>query len=141
MQRLTLAFFLLITLVFVTTSSAAVTAGPLDVVINEVAWMGTTVSTMDKWIELYNNTSDAIDLSGWTLSATDGRPCISWACQRHGKTHRLFTRWRCATLPSGHRGITQIPPEGHYRFAPSARALMPWSILPSMTMLTGAKKP
>lgn len=38
------------------------------VVINEIAWMGTQASASDEWIELYNNTQGAIDLSGWTLS-------------------------------------------------------------------------
>ncbi|OGG88778.1 hypothetical protein A2592_03140 [Candidatus Kaiserbacteria bacterium RIFOXYD1_FULL_42_15] len=37
--------------------------------ISEIAWMGTTVSTDDEWIELYNNGSDEI-VDGWTL--TDG---------------------------------------------------------------------
>jgi hypothetical protein len=43
---------------------------PLNVVINEVAWMGTQANFTDEWIELYNPTANAIDLSGWTL--TDG---------------------------------------------------------------------
>ena len=41
-----------------------------SLVISEVAWMGTSFSSSDEWIELYNNTSAAINLSGWTL--TDG---------------------------------------------------------------------
>lgn len=48
-----------------------------DVVINEVAWMGTTYSSYDEWMELYNNTSTSIDLTGWTLRATDGTPNIT----------------------------------------------------------------
>ncbi|MEI5908484.1 phospholipase D-like domain-containing protein [Bacillus spongiae] len=48
-----------------------------DVVLNEIAWMGTTVSSNDEWIELYNNTSSTISLAGWTLSATDGSPTIT----------------------------------------------------------------
>ena len=48
-----------------------------DVVINEIAWMGTDVSTTDEWIELYNNTSGDIDLTGWTLKAVDGTPKIT----------------------------------------------------------------
>jgi len=40
-----------------------------DIEISEIAWMGTTVSTDDEWIELYNNGSDEI-VDGWTL--TDG---------------------------------------------------------------------
>jgi len=39
-----------------------------DVVINEIAWGGTAASTSDEWIELYNTTEAAIELSGWTLT-------------------------------------------------------------------------
>ena len=42
-------------------------AAPGSIVINEVAWMGTTASTTDEWIELYNTTGTDIDLSGWTI--------------------------------------------------------------------------
>ncbi len=42
-------------------------AMPLEIVIHEVAWGGTAASSSDEWIELYNNTAAAIDLSGWTL--------------------------------------------------------------------------
>lgn len=38
-----------------------------DVVINEVAWAGSADNSNDEWIELYNTTSDAIDLSGWYM--------------------------------------------------------------------------
>jgi len=47
-----------------------------EVVINEVAWMGTAASTYDEWIELKNNTDQDIDLNGWTLAAADGTPSI-----------------------------------------------------------------
>ena len=41
---------------------------PLAVVINEVAWRGTSNDNPnDEWIELFNNTGDAIDLTGWVL--------------------------------------------------------------------------
>lgn len=43
---------------------------PLDVVINEVAWMGTAYSDWDEWIELCNNTGFEIDVTGWTLTST-----------------------------------------------------------------------
>ena len=48
-----------------------------DIVINEIAWMGTEVSSSDEWIELYNNTDQEIDLTGWTLKSADERPEIS----------------------------------------------------------------
>ena len=49
---------------------------PGDVVINEIAWMGTAASPYDEWIELANNTNQVIDLAGWSLAATDGTPTI-----------------------------------------------------------------
>jgi hypothetical protein len=48
-----------------------------DVVINEVAWAGTGASDSDEWIELYNTTGSDIDVTGWTLNATDGTPAIT----------------------------------------------------------------
>lgn len=57
---------------------AAAYAGPLDVVINEIAWAGTAASPSDEWIELKNNTDHAVDLTGWTLSSTsDGTPFVN----------------------------------------------------------------
>ncbi|KKP93821.1 MAG: Phospholipase D/competence protein ComEA helix-hairpin-helix domain protein [Parcubacteria group bacterium GW2011_GWC1_38_6] len=47
-----------------------------SVVINEIAWMGTTTSANDEWIELYNNTSSNIDITGWILKSTDKTPLI-----------------------------------------------------------------
>jgi hypothetical protein len=38
-----------------------------DVIINEVMWMGSTESSDDEWIELYNDTGSEIDLSNWVL--------------------------------------------------------------------------
>lgn len=38
------------------------------VIINEVAWMGSTVSANHEWIELKNTGTDSIDVSGWKLA-------------------------------------------------------------------------
>lgn len=38
-----------------------------DVVINEVAWAGTVDNSNDEWIELYNTSNAAVDLSGWMI--------------------------------------------------------------------------
>jgi hypothetical protein len=56
---------------------SAQAANPLDVVINEIAWMGTEVSYNDEWIELYNNTDSPINFEGWVLKAADGTPKIN----------------------------------------------------------------
>ncbi len=42
-------------------------AEPGDVVINEIAWMGSSASSKDEWIELKNMTSQDIDISGWII--------------------------------------------------------------------------
>lgn len=47
------------------------------VVINEIAWMGTASNrSSDEWIELYNNTGQDIDLSGWNLTISGKE--INW---------------------------------------------------------------
>ena len=40
---------------------------PLNIVINEIAWMGTKANSSDEWIELYNNTNQDINLEDWAL--------------------------------------------------------------------------
>ena len=57
-------------------SSPVLAANFLDVVINEIAWMGRENSFNDEWLELYNNTQEDILLEGWVLKAEDGSPEI-----------------------------------------------------------------
>ena len=60
------------------------TPGPGSVVINEIAWAGTT-SASDEWIEFYNTTSSAIDIYGWSLSGVGVSPALNIA-SRDGAT-------------------------------------------------------
>lgn len=69
-----------------------------DVVINEVAWMGTDVSYNDEWIELYNTTDSTISLEGWTLNATDGSPQISLSGSIAAGGHYILERTNDDTL-------------------------------------------
>ena len=39
-----------------------------SVVINEVAWAGSSSSSLDEWVELKNTTDSDIDLAGWQLT-------------------------------------------------------------------------
>ncbi len=70
-----------------------------DVVISEVAWMGTANSTSDEWLELYNNTPNSIDLTGWTLSAADGTPGIALQGTIPAGGHFLLERTDDTTVP------------------------------------------
>jgi len=78
---------------------AAPKANPLDVVVSEIAWMGTTASNADEWIELYNNTAAPIDLAGWTLIAADGTPSIVLAGTIPAGAHFLLERTDDGSVP------------------------------------------
>lgn len=68
--------------------------------INEIAWMGTTSSANDEWMELYNTDSSSVDLSGWTLSATDGAPVVTLSGSISGNSYFLLERTDDSTVPS-----------------------------------------
>jgi uncharacterized repeat protein (TIGR01451 family) len=58
---------------------------PLDVTINEIAWMGTKHSSMDEWIELRNNTAISISLESWHLVVgTHGTVALSGTISPYG---------------------------------------------------------
>ena len=46
------------------------------VVINEVAWMGTKSNSADEWLELFNGTTQEVDLTGWQLHEAGGETLI-----------------------------------------------------------------
>lgn len=48
-----------------------------QIVINEIAWMGTSESANAEWIELYNNSDKSVVLDGWVIHAHDGNPKIN----------------------------------------------------------------
>ncbi len=50
----------------------------LTLLINEVAWAGTSASTEDEWIELYNPGSVDIDLKDYILETDSDSVIISW---------------------------------------------------------------
>ena len=52
------------------TSTQTVEVFATPIVVSEIAWAGTAAHGSDEWVELYNRTSRAISLSGWTLYAT-----------------------------------------------------------------------
>ncbi len=43
-----------------------------SVVFHEIAWMGTSASSDDQWLELYNTTDTPISIQGWLLTSTCG---------------------------------------------------------------------
>ncbi len=66
-----LAFVTLFLFLFISGCRAA---DSLDVVVNEIAWMGEKVEAIEsknwwryEWLELYNNTNNSISLEGWKI--------------------------------------------------------------------------
>lgn len=71
-----IGFFVLLTLFL---PSFCFSAQPLEVVINEIAWMGNEKQPSNEWIELFNNSNKTIDLNNWKLVSIDGTPTIALA--------------------------------------------------------------
>lgn len=74
-------------------------ASPGDVRLNEIAWMGTTVSSSDEWLELHNTTGSAISLSGWEIAAADGTPTIALSGSIPAGGYLLLERTDDSTVP------------------------------------------
>lgn len=90
---------LLLVLLLRLAQTAALAAPPQAVVINEIAWMGTTTSANDEWIELLNTTAAPVDLTGWTLAADDGTPSISLSGSIPAGATYLLERTDDTTVP------------------------------------------
>lgn len=81
---------------FTDTKEAA--AASNTAVINEVAWMGTTASYNDEWIELYNASSSNLSLDGWVLEAQDGSPSIQLSGSVAADDYFLLERTSDSTI-------------------------------------------
>lgn len=73
-----------------------------DVIINEVAWMGTAASSNDEWIELANISDAPIDITGWKLTTIDGGVTIELQGNIAAQGFFLLERTDDTTLPQIH---------------------------------------
>jgi len=69
------------------------------VVINEVAWMGTVIYSGDEWVELYNDSDQQMDLTGWILETADGTPTINLSGNILAKGYFLLERTDDTSVP------------------------------------------
>lgn len=100
-MTLKLYFSFLVLLFFFCFSSFSIAqaANPLDIVINEIAWMGTATSANDEWLELYNNTDDPINLDGWILKTDYETPQINLTGIIPARGFYLLERTNDDTVP------------------------------------------
>ncbi|MFY9457333.1 MAG: lamin tail domain-containing protein [Candidatus Spechtbacterales bacterium] len=96
-----LKYFAILTFVFVCFFVPSVyAANPGDVVINEIAWMGsppegsetTNQAANDEWVELYNASANEINVSGWVLKSRDGNPTIELSGAMPSGAYFLLSR-------------------------------------------------
>lgn len=69
------------------------------VVINEVAWMGTTADWRDEWVELANIGTTPVAADGWMLSTIDGELSITLSGTIAAGGFYLIERTDDSTLP------------------------------------------
>lgn len=94
------AFFLVLIVFFCAAYlNSALAANQNDVLVNEIAWMGTNVSFNDEWIELFNNTSNSINLDGWVLKSADEKLKINLGGQISANGFYLLERTDDTSLP------------------------------------------
>src|SRR3989338_1249089 len=90
-------FILVILAGFIILLPGAVSA---QVLINEIAWMGTTVSATYEWLELYNSADQPVNLQGWVLKAADGTPRINVSGEIAAGGYFLLERTDDQTVPA-----------------------------------------
>ncbi|MDD4661733.1 MAG: lamin tail domain-containing protein [Candidatus Pacebacteria bacterium] len=69
-----------------------------EIIINEIAWMGTENNSNDEWIELYNNTNQEINLDNYKLII--GTKEISLEGKINANDFYLLERTDDSTLPN-----------------------------------------
>ncbi len=70
-----------------------------EVIINEVAWMGTAHSASDEWIELANTGDTSVSLSGWKLRTADNSVSITLTGSVSANGFYLLERTDDTTVP------------------------------------------
>ncbi len=93
-------FLILLIVFYLSVFNFALAANPLNMVINEVTWMGTNISANDEWIELYNNTENSISLDDWQMVSQDGTPKINLSGIIPANGFYLLERTDDTTVPN-----------------------------------------
>lgn len=84
---------------------AVARAAQNDVVINEIAWMGSTDSGTNEWMELKNTTDNQINVPGWTLSSADQKLTIHLQGQIPAQGFYLLERTADNSVPNSKADI------------------------------------
>ena len=69
-----------------------------SVIFSEIAWMGTSASANDEWMELKNTTGETIDLTGWQIKNKDEKLIINLSGAIEPEGYFLLERTDDTTL-------------------------------------------
>lgn len=78
------------------------------VVINEVAWAGSTASAYDEWIELFNTTGSSINLTGWKIVDDAGAQTYNLSGSIAAGGYYLIERSAATTSVTGDLTMTGL---------------------------------
>lgn len=71
-----------------------------NVIFSEIAWMGTSESSSNEWMELYNNGGESVDLSGWFIKSGDEDISIDLSGSIMANSYYLIERTDDTTVPN-----------------------------------------
>ena len=71
-----------------------------EIIFNEIAWMGTSDSSSNEWIELYNNGVDSVSLVGWVIETEDQGISTALSGSIGPKSFYLMERTDDSTVPN-----------------------------------------
>ena len=111
-----------------------------SILINEIAWMGTTNSANNEWIELYNQTNSPINFEGWTLKAIDGTPTIKLAGSFPANGFYLLERSKDYTGALNNKGEKLELYDNSGNLIDSADGLLGWPAGDNSTKQTMERK-
>lgn len=77
-----------------------------QVVVNEIAWMGTEESYTNEWIELHNTSNAAVDLTDWALATSDDSPSVALSGSIQAGGYYMLERTDDASVPGVSADIT-----------------------------------
>lgn len=71
-----------------------------QVLLSEIAWMGTDADANNEWIEIYNFGTTPTDLTGWTLTSADGSISVALSGTLSPRAVGVLERTDDTTLPT-----------------------------------------
>lgn len=74
MKKIQMFFIMTVALICASIPSFVRATNTPTVIISEIAWAGSSLSSADEWLELTNVTDHPIDVSGWTLEGASSTP-------------------------------------------------------------------